>query len=211
MRRSGTSLPHTGFLLLPPSPVPGYRGVDRSKAGLLSPFEPSLIEGQMDPSYMPKKGGNAIWAFYAPGWRRDAYRLYEENMVGDGKWDPILLSSREVAQSIREIIEPHLGPHEIVACDICDLNSVPSDEPEEKESHLGYDVAYPPGGDYYSAIKNGLFVNPSPHLVEEYRSLLNRLGLFPNAQPIPSYVHRFKELVQSEETAKFCIYRLGTA
>jgi hypothetical protein len=174
----------------------------------------------MDPSYMPKKGDNAIWAFYAPGWQRDSYRLYEENVVDDGKWDPILLSSREVAQRIREIIEPHLGPHEIVACEIWELDSTPSDEAEDKPTFLGYDVAYPPGGDYYSAIRNGLFDRESigppihtsnPELVGQYRSVLNQFGLFPNITPIPAYISRFKELSESEAESEFCIYKLATA
>lgn len=219
-------MPTHGFLLLPQSLVPSYRGIDRTSIFAVdaelshrpvgpvhSPFEPALIEGEMDPSYVPKKGDNAIWPFYSPGWRRDAYRLYVENMVDDGKWDPILLCSRGVAQRIREIIEPHIGPHEIVACEILELNSIPSDEAEEKATFLGYDVAYPPGGDYYSAINNGLFGDEyaSPELVAEYRSLLNQFGLFPNIKPIPSYVRRFKELVPSEADSEFCVYKLVTA
>jgi hypothetical protein len=182
-----------------------------------------LIDGEiMDPSFWPKKGDDALWDFYPTGWRRDAYRLYEENMVGYGKWDPDLpqiLASREVAQRIREIIEPHLGPYEIVACDIWELDSIPSDEVEDQGTFLGYDVAYPPGGDYFSAIKNGLFTKPFsfsegpplPELVEGFQSLLNHFGLFPNAKPISSYILRFKELVPSEADSEFCIYRLARA
>jgi hypothetical protein len=203
--------PTSGFLLLPPSPIPGYRGVDRNKVGLLSPFEPRLIEGEMDLSFVPKKGDNAIWAYFPPGWRRDAYRLYEEDMVDDGKWDPILLSSREVAHRIREIIEPHLGPHEIVACEIGGLDTMLSDEVRDKTTFLGFDVAYPPGGDYYSAIRNGLFTNPDPELVLQYQQLLNQFGLFSNTKPILVYVSRFKELVLSETDSIFCIYKLGIA
>jgi hypothetical protein len=229
-------MPTHGFLLLAPSSVPGYWGVDR-KGGFGaraerpptaprdyqdSPFVPMLIDGLMDPSYCPKKGDDALWAFYPAGWRRDAYRLYDENSVAHGKWDldrPDLLTSREAAQKIREIIEPHLGPYEIVACDIWELNSVPADEAGDTATFLGYDVAYPPGGDYFSAIKNGLFTIPfsysegpaSPELVEEFRSMLNQFGLFPNTKPISSYLRRFKELVPSEADSGFCVYRLVTA
>jgi hypothetical protein len=106
-------MPTHGFLLLPPSPVPGYRGVDRNGIGVWaerpptaprdyqwSPFAPLLLEGEMDPSYMPKKGDDAIWAFYPPGWGRDAYRLYEGNWVVDGEWLPDLLSSPPCADLI---------------------------------------------------------------------------------------------------------------
>lgn len=230
-------MPTHGFLLLAPSSVPGYWGVDR-KGGIgarpeppptaarhyqHSPFVPMLIDGEiMDPSFWPKIGDDALWAFYPDGWRRDAYRLYEENVVDDGKWDPDrpdLLSNREIAQRIREIIEPHLGPYEIVACDIWELNSLPPDETGDKENSLGYDVAYPPGGDYFSAIKNGLFTKPFPYsggpasleLVEAFQSSLNQFGLFPNTKPILSYIRRFKELVPSEADSEFCVYRLVTA
>ena len=43
-----------------------------------------------------------------------------ENVVDDGKWDPEspqILASREVADT-QEIIELHLGPYDIPACDI---------------------------------------------------------------------------------------------
>ena len=226
-------MPTHGFLLLAPSSVPGYWGVERNggfgtrperlptapKDYQHSPFVPLVLETEMDPSWRPKKGDDSTWTIYAPGWRRDAYRLYEENWVDDGKWDPELLASREVAQRIREIIEPHLGPYEIVACDILELDSIPSDEVEDKGTILGYDVAYPPGGDYFSAIKNGLFTKAfsyaggpaPPELVEEFRSLLNQFGLFPDTKPIPSYIRRFKELVPSEADSEFCVYRLVTA
>lgn len=227
-------MPTHGFLLLAHRSVSGYWGVDRDggfgarperpptspRDYQHSPFVLMLKDGELtDPSFWPKKGDNAIWALYAPGWRRDAYRLYEENMVDDGKWDPDLLASREVAQRIREIIEPHLGPYEIVSCDIWELNSVPPDEAGDKATFLGYDIAYPPGGDYFSAIKNGLFTKAnsysggpaSPELVEKFQSLLNQFGLFPNTKPIPSYIRRFKELVPSEANSDFCVYRLVTA
>jgi hypothetical protein len=191
-----------GFLLLPPSPIPGYQGIDRN------PFEPSLIRDEMSQSYGPE--GSAIWPFYPPGWRRDAYRLYEENLVNDGTPNPFLLLSREVAHKVQKIIEPHIGPHEIVACEFWELDSLPSDEVESEATFLGYDIAYP-GGDYYSAIYNGLFVNPHPELLAHYRSLLNQFGLFSNTKPILAYVRHFRELVLSEADSEFCIYRLGLA
>ena len=229
-------MPTHGFLLLAHRSVPGYRGVDRDGGFGARPEPPPTAprdyqhspfvlmvkdDELLDSTFWPKKGDHPIWTLYEPGWRRDAYRLYEENMVDDGKWDPDchLLASREVAQKIQEIIEPHLGPYEIIACDIWELNSVPPDEAGDKANFLGYDVAYPPGGDYFSAIKNGLFTKPfsfsggpaSPKLVEEFQSLLNQFGLFPNTKPIPSFIRRFKELFPSEADSDFCVYRLATA
>jgi len=225
-------MPTHGLLLLTPSYVPGYWGVNRfggfdtrpkpppnaPKHYQQSPFVPMLIDGElMDRSFWPKKGDKAVWAFYPAGWRRDAYRLFEENVVDTSKWDPDcqdLLASREVAQKIREIIEPHLGPYEIVACDIWELDSIPSDEVEDKGTFLGYDVAYPPGGDYFSAVRNGLFgglFDPDPELVEHYRNLLNEFGLFSNTGPILAYFRRFQELYKSEADSEFCVYRLETA
>jgi hypothetical protein len=175
-----------------------------------------VLETEMDPSWRPKKGDNVLWTIYAPGWRRDACRLYEENMVDHGKWDPDspdLLASREFAQKMREIIEPHPGPYEIVACDIWEFNSVPPDEAGDTGTFLGYDVAYPPGGDYFSAIRNGLFgglFDPDPKLAEQYRIFLNEFGLFPNTNPILVYIRRFQELYKSEADSEFCVYRVVT-
>lgn len=231
VERAFPIMPTLGFLLLAPSSVPGYWGVDRNwwrgraepppnapRDYQDSPFVPMLIDGEiMDPSFWPKKGDDPLWAFYPDGWRRDAYRLYEENVVDPGKWDPDrpdLLSNREVAQKIREIIKPHLGPYEIVACSIWELNSVPSDEAEDKKTFLGYDVAYPPGGDYFSAIRNGLFggmFDPDPGLVEQYRNLLNEFGLFSNTSPILAYFRRFQELYKLEADSEFCVYMLESA
>ena len=135
-----------GWMLLPASPVHGYRGVDRH------PFEPALFDEEMDALAQVQAGESRIWVFYPPGWRRDVYRLYEENLIKEGGDDLFLLSSHKVARDIQRIIEPHVGPHEIVACEILGLDSMPSPHDAMEEiPNLGYDVAYP-GGDFYSAL-----------------------------------------------------------
>ncbi len=204
------SYPIQGYLLEPPGPVPGYRGIDRN------PFTPSLIEGEYNPGTKPQQGDSRIWVWYPPGWRREAYRLYEENLVpGTGAILLDLLSSLNVAREIQKIIEPHIGPHEIVACAIWSLDSVPNEQAATEPSFLGYDVAYL-GGDFYSAVLNGLFANPkgfyNPHpiLVNEYKHLLNEFGLFPTSRSIPEYHRRFRELVQSEANSQFYVYELSS-
>lgn len=64
--------PEMGYLLLgpPPPKVPSYRGIDRN------PFEPLILEGEIQEIVL--NFGN-IWELYPPGWRRDAYRIFEEN------------------------------------------------------------------------------------------------------------------------------------
>jgi hypothetical protein len=194
--------PLKGFVLLPPNPIQGYYGIDRH------PFEPVLLDQEIDSLAQMQEGESRIWAFYPPGWRRDAYRLYEENLVKEVGEDLFLLSTKEVACEIQRIIEPHIGRYEIVACEVWDLDSIPSLEDVVGTSFSGYDIAYF-GGDLYSAILNGLFINPYPDLVVEYKSLLNKYGLFSSAKPIPGYIHRFKELVSSEADSEFCIFRLS--
>lgn len=193
-----------GFMLLPPGTTPGYRGVDRD------PFTPLLLEEAMGPS-RPLPQNPAIWEFYPPGWRRDAYRLYEGNAVqGRSMFDDLwLLSSREVASEIRHIIEPHLGPHEIVACQVWEVGSQPIRGEAVAAPTLGYDVAYL-GGDYYSAVRSGLLHgNASPSLVAAYGSLLNAFGLFADVQPISDYLRRFRQVAPSEANSTFCIYWLS--
>src|SRR5262249_5502914 len=105
--------PVRGYMLLPASYVPGYRGIDRN------PFYPTFLESEMemecDEGVPPLEH---IWQFYPLGWRRDAYKLYEESLADNRESDEgILLSTGEVAREIRRIIERHVGPHEILDCD----------------------------------------------------------------------------------------------
>ena len=81
-------------------------------------------------------------------------------------------------------------------------------EARPDEDLLGYDVAYC-GGDFYSALYNGLFSGADPDLLAEFRPLLNCFGLFDTTGHIPAYVRRFKEEAQSESNSEFCVYRLS--
>ena len=138
-----------GFLLLAPNPKNRYRGIDRQ------PFEPLLIDGEMDPNAELPRGASQVWMFYAPGWRRDAYRLYEENSVLAFE-SLYLLVDLKIAYQIKQVIEPHLGPYEVVACEVWPSTSGVYPEARPDKYLLGYDVAYC-GGDFYSALYNGLF------------------------------------------------------
>lgn len=198
--------PLRGFMLLPSGALEGYHGVDRH------PFEPALIDNEIDPEFQSPKDESCIWVFYPAGWRREAYRLYEENMI-KGYEDNMLylLYSHSAAFEIQRIIEPHLGPHEIVECEIWgldSLNSIPILNEEKQPNFMGYDVAYF-GGDNYSAILNGLFCTPHPELIAEFKQFLNEFGLFASTKPVLKYIRRFKELVLSEADSEFGIFRLS--
>lgn len=198
MKERRKDYPLRGYTLLPPSPVQGYRGVDRH------PFVPTLLEEEMDSDAKPVEP--YVWTFYPPGWRRNAFRLYEENLV-PGTGDELdLIASKEAAQQIKGIIEPHIGLHEIVACQIWSLDYPLSDRAGDAENFLGYDIAYL-GGDFYSAVLNGLFVNPAPALAQ-YKPLLNKFGLFPTISVTPEYLHQFKQEARSEENAEFYVWGL---
>ncbi len=132
---------------------------------------------------------------------------------------PFLLASVEVAREIKRIIEPHLGFHEIFFCEVWDENNPPKFEQPREQNFLGYDIASC-GGEFWSIILHGLFelemevrgstveLNPDPSLVSEYKSLLNEHGLFSSTSCVPEYIRRYKEEVQSDANASFCIYRL---
>ncbi len=189
-----------GFMLLPPKADHYYRGVDRN------PFLPSLSE-PLAPRLTPGKPG--IWTFIPPGWRQEAYRLYEEHSIRSKGDDLELLSDFEIAVTIQEMIAPHVGWHELVLCQIWPVEAA-SQLTGERPS-LGYDLAYP-GGDFYSAIWSGLLCEKAhPGLMAEFGPLLNRFGLFADPQPIPDYARRFRKVVQSEANATFCIYHLDHA
>lgn len=187
-----------GYLLLLINSNIAYRGVDRQ------PFEPAILPDEMDITANFSKNTSAIWELYPTGWRREAYRLYEENSVRAG--DLYLLSKYETSRKIQEIITPHIGLYEIVKCRIGDSNMLQSEVSSEK-GFLGYDAAYA-GGDYFSAVLNGLIVNPHPLLTDEFGHYLNNFGLFTEIKIILLYLQRFKELVISESKSKFSIFHL---
>jgi hypothetical protein len=193
--------PWKGYLLLPPSSVAIYRGVDRT------PFDPVILESEIDISIEVSDEDEGISPFYPLGWRRRAYRLYEENRV-KGVYEGIsLLTNIQTACEIKEIIEPHVGYHEIIGCEIYGLENNQLLKIPQGSNLLGFDIAYP-GGDFYSAILNGLFINPAPLLLKEYFHLLNAHGLFISTIPIKGYLSRFRQQVPSESESEFCIYKL---
>jgi hypothetical protein len=207
MSKEGITYPLRGLMIFPTARSCDYRGVDRA------PFEPTFVEDEMsgkEPATEPY-----IWTFYPPGWRRDAYRLYEENTVPNTGAGLDMLCSLDIAHEIVRIIEPHIGPHEIIACEIWCLEFPPPPNANRKNL-IGYDVAYL-GGDFFSAIRAGIFGHPLfrgepfPRLVLQFKSQLNKYGLFSSADPVGDYVVRFKEEVPSEEASDFHIWRLDDA
>jgi hypothetical protein len=52
-----------GFMLLRIGLIYGYRGVDRQ------PFEPTILEGEIISTAIPRQEDDSIWKIYPPGWR----------------------------------------------------------------------------------------------------------------------------------------------
>jgi hypothetical protein len=191
----------SGFLLLRARGVDIYRGLDRE------PFDLVLIEEELEHGAIPK-GDVPIWKFYPPGWRRDAYRVLEENAVPEWGRQLSLVSSYGAAVQVLKIIGPHIDPYEIVWCTVYDLCASPRDWERSNWIRLGFDVAYP-GGDHYSAIRNGLFHNPHPGLVLDYEKHLNRFGLFEESEIARRYLDSFREVVASEADSSFFLFGLS--
>jgi hypothetical protein len=74
--------PVRGFMLFPAATVRGYRGVDRH------PFVPALTQEVAELDGPVQTVGSCVWPFYPKGWERDAYRLYEENLVSNTGENP---------------------------------------------------------------------------------------------------------------------------
>jgi hypothetical protein len=196
-----------GYLLLSPNPVIPYRGIDRDM--FLPALTQDLIVGDAPVDDKALASG-LVWPMCPPGWRQDAYRLYEENrLCEDG---PDLLNDLKVAHEIKRIIEPYLGLYEVVACEILK----PSDAVQHQRLDgvfLGYDIAYS-GGDYFSAIRAAFFGSPwfynkpEAKLILEFKMSLNEFGLFPTVEDIPRFIARFRDYAPSEANSEFCIWAL---
>jgi hypothetical protein len=186
-----------GYMIFPASSRLGYRGVGRN------PFVIAVVDSEIGPNAHTDIG--SAWQLYPAGWKRDAYKLYEENLA-DAEHD--LLSSVEAAREIRRVIEPHVGPHEILACAIRAIggDALPTNSQDAKL--IGYDIAYT-GGDFYSAVLNGLFLNPSQKLIAKYKSSLNDSGLFADISVAPEYCRAFKQEVRSEANSTFYVWALS--
>lgn len=197
--------------MLPSSPVQGYFGVDRE------PFLPTLLESELDPTAPVIEGASGIWEFYRPGWRKDAYRLYEENLaIEQSGTEPFLLSNIDSAKEIARIISPFVGQYDVVHCGIWTIDDHPRTYPVTSQQFLGFDAAYC-GGDFFSAVRAGLFGSPwfkgrpNEELLSEFRAMLNEYGLFKQPEDLTRYVRRFVELTSSEVRSKFFLWLLNRA
>lgn len=200
--------PIRGHIILSLSPMPPYRGIDRNK------FLPSVTQDlvAIDLPIEESTEHGRVWPLCPPGWKRDAYRLYEENIVPEISDDVDLIATKQIAYQIKTIIEPYLGPHEVVVCEISEVGSHKESTVNDGE-FLGYDLAYL-GGDYFSAIRAALFGSPwfdgqvNPKLTSEYTPLLNRYGLFPTTDPVPRFLQAFIEAAPSEANSDFYVWRM---
>jgi len=194
-----------GYLLLPRSLISPYRGVDRQA------FVPVITDEMVRAAsnISPSTKRTHAWEFAQTTWEREAFRLYEENVLDDPE-DLALIVDKSSAKRIRDIIEPYRGGHDLVLCQLIPTQGArPSENGVSVDdcTFLGCDVAYP-GGDYYSAILNGLFRNPHPSLSQEFRSRLNRAGLFDSIAVSVDYLEHFRRLVLSEKNAEFVVFKL---
>jgi hypothetical protein len=177
-----------GYALVRPNAL-GYQGIDRD------PFGPLILPD--DVAGVPMEP-----------WRQGAYALFDRHraeIVRDGCILD-LVSSLKAAKEIKALIEAEMGEHEILDVDVLDIANAcfaPA-----KPHLIGLDLAYP-GGDFYSAIKNGLFVNPHSALLSEYERSLNEFGLFSDPVIVGEYDLRFRELVESEACSVFWCYALS--
>lgn len=187
-----------GYLLLPVVEAGGYRGVDRH------PFVPQFdFElGSAPASSISQR--SAIWEYAPPGWRRDAYKLYEENSIVEDSLE--LIADEFTAVRIRDMIQTK--PHEITFCRVAPLQEL-AKTPKAPSGgvFLGYDLAYS-GGDFYSAVRNGLIVNPSPSLMRQFLDKLNQNMLFDTKEFLLSLDEKFRQAAVSEANSEFFVYEL---
>jgi hypothetical protein len=148
--------------------------------------------------------------FYPSGWRRKAYRLFEDHQVEGAPEVLELISTLEIAKRIQSMIEPMIGPHEIIRSLARKFNGERALEAPEDDEFMGSDIAYP-GGDFYSAILNGIFVNPDPELVNMYGGHLNENGLFDEPSLDWQCLTQFSSLVISEARSGSVLYQLSLA
>ena len=187
-----------GFMLLKLDASVRYRGVDRE------PFEPQIIDSELDVD--ADSGATDIWAMYPPGWRHDAYRMFSANQES-GPEDIVFLKSLDAAQAILRLVPSSAGQYEVIKCRFLSAPSAGIETSEQRGPVLGYDVAYP-GGDYYSAVRNGLHVNPHSELFSKHAAHLNEHGLFPDPRHAVKFLDDFRNLVSSEAASSFIVYEL---
>jgi hypothetical protein len=190
-----------GFMLLKCDSLTRYRGVDRE------PFEPLIFDSVI--SLSTEMETLDIWAMYPPGWRRDAYRLFSENQTLDSD-DILMIQSLDAARAIQQLIPAGEAEYEIVRCRVLSPQSTVAGTVNSPDGLIGFDLAYP-GGDYYSAVRNGLLVNPHPELVDHYASRLNEYGLFSNTLYTEAFMNDFRQLFLSEAESEFVLFELYEA
>jgi len=169
------------------------------------PFEPLIVDDEVDTAVALPAAPDRIWTLYRPGWKRDAFRLFSENAAPPGCGNLPLLRSAEAARVILSLLPPSFGEYEIIEC--C-LSGEGLHSARVTGRLLGYDVVYP-DGDYYSAVKNGLHLNPHPELKARFAPHLNEFGLFASAAPIAEFLQEFRRLVPSETNADFVVAELA--
>lgn len=193
----------SGFLLVRSDPTSSYRGVDRE------PFAPEIRSEDLrnHDSAGDLAGGRGFPSLVSDDWRRRAYESFELDSSTDESGSLTMLNHLEVARRLREEIEPHVGPLEVLECVVYRPPLEPSSVEIVGAGGLGLDVAYP-GGDFYSAIRNGLFLNASELLTELYSRRLNRNGLFDRVEDCLEYLVDFRQAVASESESEFVIYSI---
>lgn len=173
-----------------------YRGVDRE------PFEPLIDEDAQDPHSLST---DAVSDFYPSGWKRSLYRLAESDQVNHHGF---LFSRLTTAVALQQQLAAHVGSYEIVWAEIGQLLGSAEDlDRQLPREFIGYDLAYL-GGDFYSAILNGMFVNPHPDLRDTFGARLNAFGLFSRRDDAAEYVEAFRRAVTSEASSEFLLYEL---
>lgn len=181
---------HSGYMLLRLE-LPSYRGVDRA------PFEPLLLAGKMAPGH----AGPRISDFYGPGWRREAYALWES---GDHDGVEALLRDPRLAARVLDLIPADEGAYEL--CYVVAVRH-PTEPPGRAGWHLlGYDVAYF-GGDFYSAIRRHL--SDRADVPEQWRPSVERLnsaGLFDATEDADRFRRAFIEHCASERDSESWIW-----
>ncbi len=191
----------SGFLILRRQIHSPYRGVDRE------PFVPVLIQEELEPTFIPNDPNAPIWTFYRNGWRRDALRLYEQNaLTVQGLTSP-LLTSAVAAREVAHLIPNEERAYEVLHCVVIDFEEA-NWKSEPSSGFLGFDVAYP-GGDFYSAILNGMLIKPNTVLKHRFGGSLNEHRLFSSLEVCTEYLRAFRLEVRTEAAMPFVTWALG--
>ena len=184
-----------GYLILKKD-ASGYRGIDREH------FEPTFIDSLIDKSITKFE---YIWQLYSKGWRQSLYKKIEENsIIIEGTY---FLKEEKTAFEVLNHIPNTEGDYEVIKVEIY-LKNQNNIDIILSNNFLGFDIAYL-GGDSYSAVKNGLVINPKKYLYHKYGNYLNEYYLFSEKMILSDYLTDFKKVVLSESNSDFFIYVLS--